>query len=62
MSRVPWCWTPSSKKVGLSGKSVIPFVIATGCGIPGNYGLPYHPQRAGAPVYRYAGYVYALRG
>ena len=29
---------------------------------PRHYGLPYHPQRAGAPVYRYAGYVYALRG
>ena len=35
MSRVAVVLDPIFKKVGLSGKSVIPFVIATGCGIPG---------------------------
>ena len=28
---------PIFKKVGLSGKSVIPFVIGTGCGIPAEH-------------------------
>ncbi len=35
MSRVAVVLDPIFKKVGLSGKSVIPFVIATGCAIPG---------------------------
>lgn len=35
MARVSVVLDPIFKKVGLSGKSVIPFVIATGCGIPG---------------------------
>lgn len=35
MSRVAVVLDPIFKKVGLSGKSVIPFVISTGCGIPG---------------------------
>lgn len=34
MSRVSALLDPIFKKVGLSGKSVIPFVIGTGCGIP----------------------------
>lgn len=34
MSRVSALLDPMFKKVGLSGKSVIPFVIGTGCGIP----------------------------
>lgn len=34
MARVGVVLDPIFKKVGLSGKSVIPFVIATGCGIP----------------------------
>lgn len=34
MARVSVVLDPIFKKVGLSGKSVIPFVIATGCGIP----------------------------
>ena len=35
MSRVSVILDPIFKKVGLSGKSVIPFVIGTGCAIPG---------------------------
>lgn len=35
LSRVSVVLDPIFKKVGLSGKSVIPFVIATGCAIPG---------------------------
>ncbi len=35
MSRVAVILDPIFKKVGLSGKSVIPFVMGTGCSIPG---------------------------
>lgn len=35
LSRVSVVLDPIFKKVGLSGKSVIPFVIGTGCAIPG---------------------------
>ena len=35
MARVSVILDPIFKRVGLSGKSVIPFVIATGCSIPG---------------------------
>ena len=35
MSRVSVVLDPIFKKVGLSGKSVVPFVIGTGCAIPG---------------------------
>lgn len=35
MARVSVVLDPIFKRVGLSGKSVIPFVIATGCSIPG---------------------------
>ena len=35
MSRVAVVLDPVFKKVGLSGKSVIPFVITTGCAVPG---------------------------
>lgn len=35
MARVSVVLAPIFKKVGLSGKSVIPFVIGTGCAIPG---------------------------
>lgn len=35
MARVSVVLDPIFKKVGLSGKSIIPFVIATGCSIPG---------------------------
>ena len=35
LARVSVILDPVFKKVGLSGKSVIPFVIATGCAIPG---------------------------
>ena len=35
MSRVSVVLDPIFKKVGLSGKSIIPFVIGTGCAIPG---------------------------
>ncbi len=35
MARVSVVFDPYFKKVGLSGKSVIPFVIGTGCAIPG---------------------------
>ena len=35
MSRVSIVLDPIFKKVGLSGKSVIPFVIGTGCSVPG---------------------------
>ncbi len=35
MARVAVVLDPIFKKVGLSGKSVIPFVITTGCAIPG---------------------------
>lgn len=35
MARVSVIMDPIFKKVGLSGRSVIPFVIATGCAIPG---------------------------
>ncbi len=35
MSRVSVVLDPIFKKVGLSGKSVIPFVVGTGCAIPG---------------------------
>ena len=35
MARVSVVMDPIFKRVGLSGKSVIPFIITTGCGIPG---------------------------
>ena len=35
MARATVVLDPIFKKVGLSGKSVIPFIIGTGCGIPG---------------------------
>ena len=35
MARVSAVLDPLFKRVGLSGKSVIPFIIGTGCGIPG---------------------------
>ena len=35
MSRVSVVLDPMFKKVGLSGKSVIPFVMTTGCAVPG---------------------------
>ncbi len=35
MARATVVLDPIFKKVGLSGKSVIPFVVGTGCGIPG---------------------------
>ncbi len=35
MARVSIIMDPIFKKVGLSGKSIIPFVITTGCAIPG---------------------------
>ena len=35
MSRVSIVLDPIFKKVGLSGKSVIPFVVGTGCSVPG---------------------------
>jgi ferrous iron transport protein B len=35
MARVSVVFDPIFKKVGLSGKSVIPFIITTGCAIPG---------------------------
>lgn len=35
MARVSTVLDPIFKKVGLSGKSVIPFVVGTGCSIPG---------------------------
>ncbi|MBO7161845.1 MAG: ferrous iron transporter B, partial [Clostridia bacterium] len=35
MSRVSVVLDPIFKKVGLSGKSVIPFVVGTGCAVPG---------------------------
>ena len=35
MARVSVVMDPIFKKVGLSGKSIIPFVIGTGCAIPG---------------------------
>ncbi len=35
MARVSVILNPIFKKVGLSGKSVIPFIIGTGCAIPG---------------------------
>ena len=38
MARVSVVLDPIFKKVGLSGKSVIPFVIGTGCAIPGVMG------------------------
>ena len=35
MARVSVVMDPIFKRVGLSGKSIIPIVIGTGCGIPG---------------------------
>jgi ferrous iron transport protein B len=35
MARVSVVMDPIFKRVGLSGKSIIPFIISTGCGIPG---------------------------
>ena len=35
MARVSVVMDPIFKRVGLSGKSIIPFIITTGCGIPG---------------------------
>ena len=35
MARVSVVLDPTFKKVGLSGKSVIPFVVGTGCAVPG---------------------------
>ncbi len=35
MARVSVVMDPIFKRVGLSGKSIIPIIIGTGCGIPG---------------------------
>ena len=35
MARVSVVMDPIFKRVGLSGKSIIPIIISTGCGIPG---------------------------
>lgn len=44
MSRVAVILDPIFKKVGLSGKSVIPFVIGVGCAVSWYYGKPYYPK------------------
>ena len=43
MARATVVLDPVFKKVGLSGKSVIPFVIGTGCAIPGIMACLYDP-------------------
>lgn len=35
MARVSVVMDPIFKRVGLSGKAIIPIIIGTGCGIPG---------------------------
>ena len=59
MSRVAVILDPIFKKVGLSGKSVIPFVV--GLCSPRHHGMPYHPRRARAQSNRNAHALYALR-
>ena len=42
MARVAFIMDRIFRKFGLSGKSFIPMLIGTGCGVPGRYGVPYH--------------------
>ena len=44
MARATVVLDPIFKRVGLSGKSIIPMVIGTGLRDSRNHGLPYHPQ------------------
>ena len=46
MARIAFVLDRIFRKFGLSGKSFIPMLIGTGCGIPGHHGLPYHRKRA----------------
>ncbi len=42
MSRVAFIMDRIFRKFGLSGKSFIPVLVGTGCGVPGVMALPYH--------------------
>ena len=44
MARATVVMDPIFKRVGLSGRSIIPMIIGTGCAHPRHYGLPHHPQ------------------
>ena len=45
MARIAFIMDRIFRKFGLSGKSFIPMLIGTGCGVPGRHGLPYHRER-----------------
>ena len=49
MSRVAFIMDRIFRKFGLSGKSFIPVLVGTGCGVPGRHGIPYHRERARPP-------------
>ena len=42
MARIAFIMDRIFRKFGLSGKSFIPILIGTGCGVPRRYGLSYH--------------------
>ena len=44
MARVAFIMDRIFRKIGLSGKSFIPMLIGSGCGVPG-YGFPYNRER-----------------
>ena len=46
MARVAFIMDRIFRRFGLSGKSFIPVLVGTGCGVPGRYGFPYHRERA----------------
>ena len=48
MARIAFIMDRIFRKFGLSGKSFIPMLVGTGCGVPGarRYGDPYHRERA----------------
>ena len=42
MARVAFIMDRIFRKFGLSGKSFIPMLIGSGCGVPGRHGQPHH--------------------
>ena len=42
MARIAFVMDRIFRKFGLSGKSFIPMLIGTGCGVPGHYGFQNH--------------------
>ena len=41
MARVAFIMDKLLRKLGLSGRSIVPMLIGFGCSVPGSYGKPY---------------------